>query len=43
MANDSFLKIAAPLVVLTFVVVYNFSAIRRGFVRMPRLLPLPSP
>jgi hypothetical protein len=27
MANDSFLKTAAPLVVLTFLAVYNFPAI----------------
>jgi hypothetical protein len=34
MANDSFLKTAAPLVVLTFLVVYKFPAITRGVVRM---------
>jgi hypothetical protein len=30
MANDSFLKTAAPLVALTFLAVYNFPAITRG-------------
>jgi len=30
MARDSFLKTAAPLVILTFLVVYSFPAITRG-------------
>jgi hypothetical protein len=34
MANDSFLKTAAPLVVLTFLAVYNFPVITRGAERV---------